>query len=52
MDTRLAVSSSRYPSSSAVSPPHSVGGLSQNRPLPGEFCGDKVDGLRPDPHRY
>ena len=52
MDARLAVSSSHYPSSSAICPPHSVGSLSQNRPLPGKFCGAKVDGLRPGLHRY
>ena len=51
MEVSLAVSSSHSPSS-AISPPHSVGSLSQNRQLPSEFCGDKVDGLRPDPHRY
>ena len=37
---------------SVVSPPHSVGGLSQSRPLPGESCGAKVDGRRPGPPCY
>lgn len=45
MELRLAVVVGPCPPlSSVVSPPHSVGGLSRSRPLPGGLCGARVDG--------
>ena len=41
MEVWLALGSSPA-FSSAVSPSHSVGGLSQSRPSPGGFCAAKV----------
>ena len=52
VEMRLALVSATSPFSSVVPPPHSVGGLSQRRPLPGESCGAKVDGRRPGPPCY
>ena len=49
MEVRLALGSYPCRFSSAVSPPHSVGGLSQSRPLPDEFCGPTVGGRRSVP---
>ena len=52
MEVTLALGSSPSPFSSAVSPPHSVGGLSQSRPLSGEFCSAKVDSRQSGPPSY
>ena len=52
MEVRLGLGSSPSPFSFVVSPPHSGGGLSQSRLLPGKFCGAKVDSQWPGPPSY